>query len=223
LITRKFYKLFYIFLFLSFNAYSAQDNIESINKLVPKEYKLIEVIKGDLNNDKQDDIVLLVKAKDSKLIVKNRFGKTVDRNRRGLLIAFRKEREFIPVLKNLDCFSSENEDGGVYFPPELSVEIKKEKLFISFQHGRYGYWIYTFRYKPDDFELIGYDSSDNHGPVVDSVLSINFLTNKILNKVNVNAEAEGDDEVFKETWSTIKNPKSFKLSNIKNFDEFSME
>ena len=36
-----------------------------------------------------------------------------------------------------------NEDGGVYYPPELAVEIKIAELKFLYGHGRYGYWEYV--------------------------------------------------------------------------------
>ncbi|MFV8332131.1 hypothetical protein [Flavobacterium sp. GSP14] len=121
--------------------------------------------------------------------------------------------------KNYGCFSSENEDGGVYFPPELSVEIKKGNLCVHYAHGRYGFWKYTFRFKNSDFDLIGYDES-NGGVVIESETSINFLTKKKLEKVNVNKNVEGGDEVFKQVWKNISINKLIKLSEIIDFDEF---
>lgn len=109
--------------------------------------------------------------------------------------------------------------GGVYFAPELSVEIIKGKLDISYGHGRYGYWSYTFRYQNNDLELIGYDASSNHGPTVLSETSINFLTKKKILNVNINDDYEAD-EVFKKTESRISKSKLIKLSEIEDFDEF---
>ena len=125
-------------------------------------------------------------------------------------------------VSNLDCFSSENEDGGVYFAPELSLEIRKGNLYVKYGHGRYGSWSYTLRFQGSDLELIGYDSS-NGGPVIESETSINFLTKKKLEKVNTNENATGGDEVFEDKWSTIKIDRLFLLSNIKDFDDLQVK
>ena len=73
-----------------------------------------------------------------------------------------------------------------------------------------------------NFELIGYDSSSNHGPKVDEITSINFLTKKKLIRENINENDEGEDEKFKETWSSIELESLIKLSEIKDFDELDM-
>jgi hypothetical protein len=122
------------------------------------------------------------------------------------------------VTKNYDCFSSGNEDGGVYFAPELSIEIDKGNLYIHYSHGRYGYWRYTFRLQNSDFELIGYDSSDNRGAVINNEISINYLTKKKIVKENTSANAESGEEFFKETVTKVNNNKPIKLSKIKDFD-----
>ena len=104
------------------------------------------------------------------------------------------------------------------YPVSSSIEIKKNKLNVHYAHGRYGYWQYMFRYQNADFELIGYDIS-NGDAVIESAISINFLTKKKQEKVNVNSRAKGGDEVFKETWKNISINKLIKLSDIENFDE----
>ena len=39
---------------------------------------------------------------------------------------------------------------------------------------------------------------------------------------NINEESEGNDEVFKETWSKISIDKLLKLSEIKDFEDLDM-
>jgi hypothetical protein len=189
---------------------------------IPKGYVEFKKYFGDLNKDGLDDCVLIIKKTDTTNIVINRFDKKVDRNRRGIIILFKSKNGYQLVDKNYNCFSSENEDGGVYFPPDLWIEIKEEKLYVHYGHGRYGYWEYTFRFQNSNFELIGYDSSSNHGPVTNRETSINFLTKKKLIKENTYENAEGGDEKFKETWNDIEIDNLIKLSEIKDFDELDM-
>ncbi len=186
-------------------------------KFVPKSHVIFEKIKGDLNKDGFDDVALIIKATDKSKFIKDEYRGVLDRNRRGIIILLNKKNRYEVVTKNYSCFSSENEDGGVYFAPELSVEIKKGNLYVHYGHGRYGFWKYTFKLKNIDLELIGYDSSYG-GPIIESETSINFLTKKKLERVNTNEEAEGGDEVFKETWSKITSTKILKLSEIVDFD-----
>lgn len=198
----------------------AQDKEPS--DFIPKGYAEFKKYSGDLNNDGLEDCVLIIKKTDSTNVVMNRFDKKVDRNRRGIIVLFKNANGYELADKNLECFSSENEDGGVYFAPELWIEIKDNKLYIHYGHGRYGYWKYTFRFQKSNFELIGYDSSSNRGPVTNRETSINFLTKKKLIKENTNENAEGGDEKFKETWYNIEIDDLIKLSEIKDFDELDM-
>ncbi len=67
--------------------------------------------------------------------------------------------------------------------------------------------------------MIGYDSSDNYGPIVNTETSINFLTKKKVTKTNTNENEESGDEVFEEKTEKIKVDKLIQLSEIKDFDE----
>ena len=198
----------------------AQDKEPS--DFIPKGYTEFKKYSGDLNKDGLEDCVLIIKKTDSANVVINRFDKKVDRNRRGIIVLFKNANGYELADKNLECFSSENEDGGVYFAPELWIEIKDNKLYIHYGHGRYGYWKYTFRFQKSNFELIGYDSSSNRGPVTNRETSINFLTKKKLTKESTNENAEGGDEIFKENWNDIEIDNLIKLSEIKDFDELDM-
>ena len=192
---------------------------------LPKGFILFETIRGDLNKDGTEDCILIIKGTDKSKIVTNKYTGQFDRNRRGIIILFNKNNQYELVLKNQDCFSSENEDGGVYFAPELSVEIDNGNLIAHYGHGRYGYWKYTFRPKNGDFELIGYDASSNRGPIIQYQISINFLTKKKLTKDNLNKDDDGEEENeenFKDTWKKITIKNLIRLSSIKDFDELDM-
>ncbi len=208
------------FFLLTILSCKAQDKEPS--DFIPKGYAEFKKYSGDLNKDGLEDCVLIIKKTDSTNVVMNRFDKKVDRNRRGIIVLFKNANDYELADKNLECFSSENEDGGVYFAPELWIEIKDNKLYIHYGHGRYGYWKYTFRFQKSNFELIGYDSSSNRGPVTNRETSINFLTKKKLTKENTNENAEGGDEIFKENWYDIEIDNLIKLSEIKDFDELDM-
>lgn len=186
---------------------------------IPKGYVLFEKITRDLNKDGLEDVALMIKATSKSGIIRDEDNRETDRNRRGIIILFRNSNGYDSGVQNLNCFSSENEDGGVYFAPELDLEIKNNKLYISYRHGRYGYWTYTFRYKLNDMQLIGYDASHHRGPVVLYEVSINFLTRKKQVRTNINEAADSGEEVFEETWSTLPPGKPMLLSQIADFDE----
>lgn len=195
-----------------------QQDKKKYKAYIPKNYVLFEAIQGDLNKDGLDDLVLIVKATDLQAWVDDEYKGKLDRNRRGIIILLRENSGYKKIVQNLSAFSSENEDGGVYFAPEFTIEIKNNRLNIFYGHGRYGWWEYRFRLEKNDFRLIGYESSDNHGPYIDKQVSINFLTNKKLIRNNINLDDRDKPEYFKERWVDVNFPSIF-LSEIKQFDE----
>jgi hypothetical protein len=213
--------LIFIVLACTISVFGQVNEQKELSDFLPNGFVIFDKTFGDLNKDGNEDFVLIIKGTNKDNFVENQFNEKIDRNRRGIIILFKKNDHYEVVIKNYDCFASENEDGGVYFPPEMSIEISKGNLYVHYSHGRYGYWQYTFRYQNSDFELIGYDES-NGGAVTDSETSINFLSKKKQTKVNTNENAEGGDEVFKETWDNIKVNRLVKLSEIKGFFELSM-
>jgi len=199
---------------------------ENPEDLVCSDETILEKIFGDLNNDGEEDCVIITKqTKKDVASVRNQFDEKVDRNRRGILIAFKEGKYYHTFLTIPDCFSSENEDGGVYFAPDMGVGIEKGNLFVMYGHGRYGWWQYIFRYRNNNFELIGYDSSENRGPITEKITSINFLTKKKQTKININPDPDPEseeEEVFEETWQDIVISNRVKLIDIK-FDEFDVD
>lgn len=197
--------------------------VKRIGDYLPDGFLPFDTIAGDLNKDGRMDTVLIIKGTDTARFYNDEYRGVLDRNRRGLMIFLGEEKGVNLVLENDTCYSSENEDGGVYFPPELSLEVKRGNLHISYGHGRYGHWSYNFRYNQEikDFELIGYDQSDNYGPIVNKITSINYLSKRMKIVKNVNEETnDSGDEVFEESWQDIKIDKLINLSEIKDFDYF---
>ncbi len=195
---------------------------KSPEHFIPVGHLLEAKVTGDLNKDGLADCVLLIRATDTSKFVIGENGEKIDRNRRGLVVLFKRKEGYTQVLENRTCFLSANEDGGVYYPPELSILIKAGKLIIYYDHGRYGYWYYSFRNNATGFELTGYDASENRGPVVERTVSINFLARKKFEKVNTNANAIGGDEVFRSSWKSIPTAKPIYLSGIDDFSELEM-
>ena len=182
---------------------------QQITDFIPKGYKLFEKISGDLNKDGLEDCVLIIKATRKDGFIKNSFDKVVDRNRRGIIVLFSEEKGYKVAVKNYNCSRQRIEDGGVYFAPYLSIDIRNSKLFVHYAHGRYGYWEYCFRYQDSDFMLIGYESFGSQGPTALGKVSINFLTGVRYDDDNVNkydddAEEKVCTESYKAEERTIK-------------------
>jgi len=194
--------------------------INCIKNDLPKGFVEFERIQGDLNNDNIVDSIIIIKGTDSSKFVTDSFDKLADRNRRGVLVYLSHKEQHYLACKNTNCFTSEQEDGGVYFSPELMIQVSNSKLDIEYSHGRYGSWSFKFELRGDDFILTHFYSSDDRGPIVNRQTRINFLTGKksVLINVNENCEESGD-EIFEETITSISNPTTYKLSSIKDFDK----
>jgi uncharacterized protein YegP (UPF0339 family) len=208
---------------LLFAISSAKSKEQANGKLIPAGYRLFEELHGDLNNDGRNDLVLIIKGTDKNKIVQDEQLGKLDRNRRGIMIFFNTGNGYKLALENRDCFSSENEDGGIYFAPELYIEIEKGNLYINYSHGRYGAWEYTFRYRNGEFVLIGYDtynkkSSCNDAIEMDISKSFNFLTKKTLTeKTYYYADSKSKTD---KKWNNIVVNNLVRLTDIKDFDGF---
>ncbi len=184
---------------------------------IPRSYRLTEVITGDLNKNRKTDVVLIVKATDPAKWVNDEYQGKLDRNRRGIIVLVNENGQYKKIIQNLSCFSSEYEDGGVYYAPELLLSVEQGLLNVHYAHGRYGYWRYRFQLKEHDLQLVGYDNSDNFGPYINSQTSINYLTQRKLVRENINKNRDDDTPKFKETWYKMNQAPVY-LSKIKDFD-----
>lgn len=191
----------------------------AFDRFLPKGYVIFDTLSGELNKDGLNDCILIIKGTDKSKVVTDEYRGELDRNRRGIIVLFGGTEGYEVASKNYECFSSENEDGGAYFPADLYIETENGNLYLRYLHGRYGYWTYTFRFQNSDFELIGYDASSSNGPVVSHSTSINYMTNRKTEKENTNESAEPGEEYFKETTTKISASPLLKLSAIKDFDE----
>ena len=89
------------------------------------------------------------------------------------------------VVTKKDIFESPNEDGGVYYPPELAVEIKNSELKFFYSYGKYRYWEYVFALDGKDFKLVRYISSDNNGPVPEYIVLMDYINHRLDKSANL--------------------------------------
>ena len=200
-------------------------------KFIPKGYRLFEELHGDLNGDGKDDYVAIIKGTDKEQVVKSENsdnGELIDRNRRGILIFFNNGNDYQLALDSRSCFASENEEGGTYFPPELSVSTGRGNLYIAYDWGKYGTWKYTLRYRNGEFVLIGYDAysremsvsgeEEREIEVVETNSSYNLLTKKVFVKT-VTSYTDGGSKTD-EKWDAFVVNRLVKLIDIQDFSEF---
>jgi hypothetical protein len=194
----------------------AQDPIEFLNLEI-----LVEKRLGDLNGDGTKDVVLITQqTKDDVYEILD--GNKYDRNRRGLVIAFNENDMYHLVLKHRDCFDY-YDDETYQSETVTNIEIKDKKLYVTCSYGRYGNRMYTFRYKNNDFDLIGLDCYDRqtNNNIIEITTSFNFLTQKI-ETTSKFYTLDWEDAGTEEIWNDFEFRKPLpKLSEMKKFDGFS--
>ena len=215
-------QLILLFVLLTATVFGQVNSKKKPSDFVPDGFVTTQTLQGDLNKDGIEDCVLIIKGTEEELRITDEYCGDLDLNRRGIIILFKQGNQYKLALKNEACFASEDEDGGVYFAPDLSVSYRKGTLYFHFAHGRYGAWGYTFRYQNDAFELIGYDNMYRSQFVSDWVAfdetSVNFSTKKKLQKEIVSISKDGK-ETYKEIWSEILLTNRLNLAEISQFDD----
>ena len=163
----------------------------------------------------------MIKATDPKKWVDDEYRGRLNRNRRGLIILFKRDGGYELAAENDECFTSENEDGCAYYPPELSLSIQKNILVLNYAYGRYGYWEYIFRYQNNDIELIGYHLDQSNGAISSLIEDVNFSTRTAVYKQNMNNNDE-EPAKYKVKIIKFKRDNLIKLSEIADFDNLDL-
>ena len=113
--------------------------LAAVKASLPKQTELYDAIKGDLNKDGIEDVAVVIQEtfKDKFLPFSegcdestkdDKWCQIVNKNRRGIVILLSNGDKYEAVVTKRDIFESPHEDGGVYDPPELAVEIENSEL-----------------------------------------------------------------------------------------------
>lgn len=187
------------------------------NDLVPPGYTVHVEIKGDLNKDGLEDIVLIIDG-DS------------DGSNSGIIIAFNTGERYETAMKNRGCLSYEDIGFGKCGSPDrMNISIKNGVLIIDYAGGCVGTYpreTYKFRYQDAGFELIGYDAvaeeylSGEDRPIILKTTSVNLLSKKMQTKTNKTSNNE--KTAFDEVWNDITIKELITLQNIGTFYDYSV-
>lgn len=149
---------------------------KSVEQLIPKNWKLIDSAKGDLNQDNKDDIVLVLE-----------FNTAVDEDRaygnyeielitetqkpRMLAVYFKKDELYRLAIQNND-FVLRSEEGGKMGDPFKGLRIDSNKFILSFEGGNDWRWKlnYEFEYQQKEWALVAANNVYYHkdsGEMVD--------------------------------------------------------
>jgi len=161
---------------------------ESIERIIPKNWRLLDSTNGDLNQDGISDLVFAIQKTDQNNIQLNDGlgSDSIDLNPRIFAIYFGTESGVLKKRLVSEHFIILRDSPTMDEPFEGFNINNKGILDIKFTFWySAGSWTisnhkYRFRFQNNKFALIGYDSNEAHrasGKITD--YSINFLTKKI--------------------------------------------
>ena len=170
--------------------------LAAVKVSLPNQTALYDAIKGDLNKDGIEDVVVVTQETFKEKFMPfsdgcdestkdDKWCQIVNKNRRGVVILLSNGDKYEAIVTKRDIFESPNEDGGVYYPPELAIEIKNSELKFFYGHGRYRHWEYVFALDEKDFKLVRYFGSDNNGPVPEYIVQMDFINHRLDKSANL--------------------------------------
>ncbi len=163
---------------------------KSLNDFIPKDWKLISKVQGNLNKDKLKDIAAVIEYTGEY----NDDEAEMSGKPRILFIIFKtKDGTYKLSVQSATIIMREG-TGGVYGDPFDGMEYSRGSLVINFYGGSSWRWGYTyrFRYQNKGWFLIGetdetYNINTGESETIDS----NFLTGKqITTSINKNGKKE---------------------------------
>lgn len=186
----------------------------------PSGWRIEEQLSGDLNGDKRDDLVLVLRQQDPRNIVEHDgFGiSPLDSNPRMLAIAFAgpaggytlaAQNHTLITRHEAPNLSDVFEDG-----PGVSIVRGTLRTTLYF-FSNAGSWStgsasFTFRWQDGAFALIGYDNSwlmRNSGHT--ESLSINYATRRVR---HTEGSIESDEDSVR--WETLTSPRRWTLETV---------
>jgi hypothetical protein len=168
-------------------------NGKFIKDFIPSGWTILDSATGDLNNDNQFDVAVILQHIDSALIIEkdDDIEDSVLTQPRILILLFKNTTNNLFHLTQQSNTFIPSHDDQFADDPYQSISIKKGILQINFYwYPTSGNWFnsnnYKFRYQGKKFFLIGADYEESNKATHDfNRYSYNFLTNKrILTKGN---------------------------------------
>lgn len=186
---------------------------------VPSGWRIEQQLHGDLNGDKRDDLVLVLRQQDPRNIVEHDgFGiSPLDSNPRLLAIAWSTPGGYTLAAQNHTLITRhEAPNLSDVFEDGDGVSIVRGTLRTTlFFFSNAGSWStgsasYTFRWQDGAFALIGYDRSSmmrNSGQT--ESLSINYSTRRVR---HAEGSIESDQERVR--WEALASPRRWTLETV---------
>ncbi len=155
----------------------------NLDDFIPKDWKLISKVKGDLNKDKLKDIAAVIEYTGNYMDDEEERGKP----RVLFIILQKKDGSYKLAVQSANLIMREGE-GGVFGDPFDGMVYNKGTIVISFYGGSAWRWGYTyrFRYQNKDWYLIGKtELSENVNTGESKIIDTNCNTgNQIITSVD---------------------------------------
>lgn len=141
---------------------------KTIKALIPPQWKVVDSAYGDLNNDKVDDLALIIEfyaaVKENRAYGDNTTELITELQRpRILAVYFKTGRNYRIVTQN-NNFVLRSEEGGAMGDPLRPMSINENKLSLAFEGGGTWRWKlgYSFKYLNKDWQLTNANNYSYH-------------------------------------------------------------
>lgn len=132
----------------------------SLNDFIPKDWKLISKVQGDLNKDKLKDIAAVIEYTGE---YNDSDNEEWTGQPRILFIIFKKNDGTYKLSVQTATLIMRSDEGGVFGDPFAGLEYSRGSIVVSFYGGSAWRWgfTYRFRFQKNGWYLIGKQSYQN--------------------------------------------------------------
>ena len=210
----------------SFKYPSAPAQGKTIKSLLPAQWKVIDSIKGDLNNDKVEDLALVLEfyaaVKESRAYGDNDSEIIEELQKpRMLAVYFKQGKNYKLALQN-NNFVLRSEEGSEMGDPLRPTKIIDNTLVLNYEGGAGWRWklSYSFKHVAGDWKLVNaVNCSFQQGSELMKKIEYDFLTQKrkIITGKSANPDASNKIEEFaltglkQRTFNTFKKPWTWQI------------
>ena len=172
-----------------------KNRISDMSELKWKEWTILQKAEGDLNKDRKDDLVFILKHKSE--------DENYQSTPRVLVIYFKENSNSYKLFESNSKYILKKDEGGVMGDPFQSISINRNSILITHSGGsreRWGY-IHRFNFRNNGFYLIGSTETLFDSLAGDSTIKD---TNLLTGKTEITIEKEKSKTIKKVEMSPIK-------------------
>ncbi len=190
----------------TFNCPDLLQTGQTLSKFIPKDWHIKDSAIGDLNNDKQPDLAVIIEFKDTVTELRDEKISLTARPR-IIFVLFKTNSGYKKFLQN-NTFILREGEGGMMPDPESTLIINKGVLVLNIQFIR-DRAEYKFRFQDNNLVLIGATTGGSNGIDKMEFWDLNFLTKKAKHTVEPIGKGKTNTE-----WKSIQFDKLKTLSEL---------